>query len=181
MTHTWHDLPFTREDNLENPETLNCVIEIPEKTKAKYEIDKETGMLMLDRVLSSPMHYPYNYGFIPQTLCDDGDALDAIVFTQVTLQPLCMLNIKPIGVMHMIDGGEADDKILAVASDDPHYRHINDISELPTHILNEIETFFSDYKKLEKKSVQISGFKDSKTARKIVQQSIVDYKAKFKK
>lgn len=178
MTHTWHDLPYTYEDN-QNPTTLNCVIEIPKNSKAKYEIDKETGMLVLDRVLASPMNYPLNYGFIPRTYCDDGDALDALVLTQVTLQPLCMLNITPIGVMHMIDGGEADDKIIAVASDDPQYRHIKDISELPTQLLDEIRVFFEDYKKLEKKEVSVSGYKDSTTARQIIDQSIIDYKNKF--
>lgn len=178
MTHTWHDLPYTNEDT-QNPHTLNCVIEIPQHSKAKYEIDKETGMLVLDRVLSTPMSYPLNYGFIPRTYCEDGDALDVLVLTQVKLQPLCMLNITPIGVMHMIDGGEADDKILAVASDDPQYRHIADISELPSQLLDEIRVFFEDYKKLEKKEVSVSGFKDSKTAKKIIEQSIIDYKNKF--
>jgi inorganic pyrophosphatase len=180
MTHTWHDLPYTRDESA-TPETFNCVIEIPEKTKAKYEIDKETGMLVLDRVLATPMLYPYNYGFIPQTLCDDGDALDVLVFTQVTLQPLCMLNVTPIGVMHMIDGGEEDDKIIAIASDDPQFRHIKDISEIPAQTLAEIKLFFEDYKKLENKSVSVSGFKDKNTAAKIIEQSIQDYKLKFSK
>jgi inorganic pyrophosphatase len=177
MTHTWHDLPYGEEDL----STLNCVIEIPQGTKAKYEIDKETGMLKLDRVLATPMHYPYNYGFIPRTYCDDGDALDALVFTQVVLQPLCMLDIKVIGVMGMIDKGEADDKLLAVAANDPLYRHINDISELPEHMLDEIRVFFEDYKKLEKKAVQVTGFKGREEALKITAQSITDYKQKFGK
>jgi len=177
MVHTWHDIPAGEQ----SPEIVNCVIEIPQGTKAKYEIDKDTGLLRLDRVLASPMHYPYNYGFIPQTYCDDGDALDVLVFTQVTLQPLCLLNAKTIGVMHMIDGGEADDKILAVAANDPQYRNYNDISELPQHILDEIRTFFEDYKKLEKKSVQVTGFADSKKAKEIIEKSIQDYKIKFSK
>lgn len=175
MTHTWHDISYGKEDL----STLNCVIEIPQNSKAKYEIEKETGMLLLDRVLASPMGYPQNYGFIPQTYCEDGDALDALVLTQVTLQPLCMLEIKPIGVMHMIDGGEADDKIIAVAANDPQYRHINNLNEVPQQILDEIRIFFEDYKKLEKKAVQVTGFADKTIADQIIKQSIQDYKDKF--
>jgi inorganic pyrophosphatase len=177
MVHTWHDISYGENA----PAVLNCVIEIPVGTKAKYEIDKETGMLVLDRVLSTPMNYPYNYGFIPQTYCDDGDALDAIVFTQVTLQPLCMLEIRPLGVMHMIDGGEADDKIIAVAASDPMYKHVKTLEDLPQLALDQIKLFFEDYKKLENKKVEVSGFKGIEIANQVINQSIEDYKNKFAK
>lgn len=176
MTHTWHDISYG-EDNLEN---LNCVIEIPRGSKAKYEIVKETGMLKLDRVLASPMGYPQNYGFIPQTYCDDGDALDALVLTQVELQPLSLLEIKPLGVMHMIDGGEADDKLIAVATNDPQFKHLQELEDLPQQVLDEILIFFQDYKKLENKKVEISGFSNRAKAEEIIKQSIIDYKEKFK-
>jgi len=176
MVHIWHDIPVGEKA----PEIVNCVIEIPQGTRAKYEIDKETGLLRLDRVLSSPMHYPTNYGFIPKTYCDDGDALDVVVISQVVLDPLCIVDVMPIGVMHMIDGGEADDKIIAIASNDPGVKHIRELSDMPEQHLKEIKTFFEDYKKLCGKTVEVSSFEDKTTAHKIIQQSIQDYQDKFK-
>ena len=140
------------------PEFVNAIIEIPTGSKAKYELDKESGLLKLDRVLFSAVHYPANYGFIPKTYCDDGDPLDILVLCSVDVQPLCLIEAKVIGVMRMIDQGEGDDKIISVAKNDKSINHINDISELPEHILQQIHRFFSDYKVLEKKVVEIEKF-----------------------
>lgn len=117
------------------PKVVNAVIEIPKGSNAKYELDKESGLLKLDRVLFSAVHYPANYGFIPQTYCDDNDPLDILVICSVDVEPLCLVEAKVIGVMHMIDGGEVDDKIISVAAHDISVSHTNDISELPEHLL----------------------------------------------
>jgi inorganic pyrophosphatase len=171
----WHDLP-TGEDS---PEIVSGVIEIPKASRAKYELDKDSGMLKLDRVLYSSMYYPANYGFIPQTYCDDGDPLDILVLSNITIQPLCIVRAKVVGVMQMLDGGEADDKIIAMAADDISVSHINDISQLPTHYLNEIKSFFEDYKKLENKTVKVEEFLGKDVAHAIVQQAMEDYKTKI--
>lgn len=173
--HPWHGVSYGEEA----PSFVNGIIEISNGSKAKYELEKETGMLVLDRVLSSPMYYPANYGFIPKTYCDDNDPLDILVLSQVNIVPMCLVEAKVIGVMSMIDGGEGDDKIIAVASGDPIWKHYNDISEIPQHILAEIRVFFEDYKKLEKKEVQVNGFAGAEKAREIVQQAIEDYRTKF--
>lgn len=157
------------------PEKVNAIIEIPKNTRAKYELDKESGMLLLDRVLYSSMYYPANYGFIPQTYCDDKDPLDILVLSQITMVPMCIVSAKVIGVMRMLDGGEMDDKIIAVAEHDMSVNHINDISELPNHFFKELKNFFEDYKKLEKKTVEVEKFKSAEVARKIIEQSILDY------
>jgi len=120
-----------------------------------------------------------NYGFIPQTYCDDKDPLDILILSEIDLEPMCLLNAKVIGVMQMTDGGEKDDKIIAVAADDITVNHINELKELPPHLLKEVENFFEDYKKLEKKPVTVDGFEGKAKALEIVKQSIEDYKAKF--
>lgn len=176
-THTWHDVTFG--DN--SPKTVNAIIEIPKGNRAKYELDKDSGMLMLDRVLYSSVYYPANYGFIPRTYCDDHDPLDILVICQVKIVPMCIVSAKVIGVMRMIDGGEADDKIIAVAEGDPSVNHINDISELPEHFISELKNFFEDYKKLEKKKVIVEEFQNREVAQDIVRKSIEDYKVKFGK
>lgn len=158
------------------PDVVNGIIEIPKNTRAKYEIDKDSGLLMLDRVLYSSMYYPANYGFIPQTYCDDNDPLDIIILSQITVVPLCIVSAKPIGVMRMKDGGELDDKIIAVAENDMSVNHINDISELPEHFFKELQNFFEDYKKLENKTVEVADFQNAEMAKKIILQSIADYK-----
>jgi inorganic pyrophosphatase len=173
----WHDVEIG--DNA--PEYVNGIVEIPRGSRAKYELDKKSGMICLDRVLYSSVFYPANYGFIPQTYCDDNDPLDILVLSQVDLVPMCLAESKVIGVMRMIDQGEADDKIIAVAKEDMSVAHYNDISELPEFRLKEIQSFFEDYKKLEKKEVAVDGFLGREEALKIVEQSIVDYKAKFGK
>jgi inorganic pyrophosphatase len=175
MANAWHDISIGEEA----PNKVNCVIEITKGSKGKYELDKESGMLMLDRVLYTPMTYPANYGFIPRTYCDDKDPLDALVLCQVDILPMALLEITPIGVMHMIDQGEGDDKIIAVASNDPSLKHIKDISDLPETTLNEIKLFFEDYKKLEKKEVQVSGFKGRETALEVIKESQELYAKNF--
>jgi len=162
------------------PDIVNGIIEIPKNTRAKYEIDKDSGLLMLDRVLYSSMYYPANYGFIPQTYCDDKDPLDIIILSQITVVPLCIVSAKPIGVMRMKDQGEFDDKIIAVAENDMSVNHYNDISELPEHFFKELQNFFEDYKKLEHKTVEVTDFQGADIAKKIILQSIEDYKTLMK-
>ncbi|KOY86898.1 inorganic pyrophosphatase [bacterium 336/3] len=173
----WHDIPVGNNP----PEIVNAIIEIPKGSKGKFEIHKESGLLMLDRVLFSAVHYPANYGFIPQTYCGDRDPLDILVIMSIDLPPLCMIDAKVIGVMRMIDQGEADDKIIAVALNDMSVNHINDISELPPHTTVEIRRFFEDYKKLENKQVVVEDFMGKTDALRIVQESIDLYKETFKK
>ena len=175
MTNVWHDV--TPGDN--TPTTVNAIIEIPKNTRAKYELDKETGLLKLDRVLYASMYYPANYGFIPQTYCDDQDPLDILVLSQIHMQPMCLVEARVIGVMRMMDVGEMDDKIIAVAENDMSVNHIQNITELPAHFFKELRNFFEDYKKLENKTVVVEEFQDKATALDIVNQSIIDYKAKF--
>jgi inorganic pyrophosphatase len=161
------------------PNVVNGIIEIPKASRAKYELDKESGLLKMDRVLYSSVYYPANYGFIPQTYCDDKDPLDILILSQVTVVPMCIVSARVIGVMRMVDHGEMDDKIIAIAENDMSVEHINDISELPNHFIRELRSFFEDYKKLEHKEVIVEEFQDASVARDIVQQSIVDYKEKF--
>lgn len=177
MKNSWHGVTFG--DSA--PQVVNGIIEIPKGNRAKYELDKESGMLMLDRVLFSSVYYPANYGFIPRTYCDDNDPLDILVICQEDIVPLCIVPAKVIGVMRMIDGGEADDKIIAVAKGDPSVNHINDISELPQHFISELKSFFEDYKKLENKQVVVEEFQNAEVAWTIVEKAISDYNEKFKK
>lgn len=163
------------------PETVNGIIEIPKGTRAKYELDKESGLLRLDRVLYSSVYYPANYGFIPQSYCDDNDPLDILILSQIDIVPMCIVPAKVIGVMRMLDNGEADDKIIAVAVGDPSVSHINDISELPQHFISELRNFFEDYKKLENKTVVVEEFFDRKTAIEIIQESFKMYNDNFTK
>ncbi len=172
-SNPWHKVPT----GVNAPEIVNGIIEIPKNTRAKYELDKETGLLMMDRVLYASMYYPANYGFIPQTYCDDKDPLDILVLSQIAVVPMCIVSAKVIGVMRMLDGGEADDKIIAVAEHDMSVNYINDIEELPRHFFREMKNFFEDYKKLEKKTVQVEEFQNARVAREIINQSIVDYKS----
>lgn len=143
------------------PEVVNGIIEIPRASRAKYELDKESGLLKMDRVLYSSVYYPANYGFIPQTYCDDKDPLDILILSQVTVVPMCIVSARVIGVMRMVDHGEMDDKIIAIAENDMSVEHINDISELPNHFIRELRSFFEDYKKLEHKEVIVEEFQDA--------------------
>lgn len=177
MVNIWHDAPIGDDA----PEIVNAAIEIPAKSRAKYEICKDTGLLRLDRVLYSAVYYPANYGFIPGTLGEDNDPLDIMVVSQADVYPLCLMDAKVLGVMRMIDNGEGDDKIIAVAKDDVSVAHINEISQLPQSFLAEINHFFEEYKRLEKKTVKVEGFQDKQTACKIIEESVVRYKQKFEK
>ena len=154
MMNPWHEVNVGENA----PEIVTGIIEIPKNTRAKYELDKESGMLKLDRVLYSAMYYPANYGFIPQTYCDDDDPLDIVILSQIDIEPMCLVNAKVIGVMRMLDGGEMDDKIIAVADNDMSVNHINSIDELPQHFFRELKNFFEDYKKLEHKEVIVEDF-----------------------
>lgn len=173
--HPWHDVSIGGNA----PENVIGIIEIPKNCRAKYELDKDSGMLILDRVLYASINYPANYGFIPQTYCDDDDPLDILVISQIEIVPMCLVEAKVIGVMRMLDGGEMDDKILAVAANDMSVNYINDISELPPHLTKELRSFFEDYKKLENKSVVVEEFQGKDIALQIIEQSIQDYQAKF--
>jgi inorganic pyrophosphatase len=167
----WHDVELGEKA----PELFNAVIEIPIGSRVKYELDKPTGLLKVDRVLYSAVHYPANYGFIPRTYCDDNDPLDVLVLGQVEVVPLCILRAKTIGVMQMIDQNEEDDKIIAVHADDPEYLHYRDISELPEHKLRALKRFFEDYKALENKQVKVERFMGRFDAVNIIHKSIALY------
>lgn len=175
MMNPWHDVRIGEDA----PEVVNGIIEIPKNTRAKYELDKESGMLILDRVIFSSMHYPANYGFIPKTYCEDHDPLDILVLTQIVVDPLCIVPAKVIGAMQMLDQGEKDDKIIAVATGDMSVNHINDISDLGPHFIKELQNFFEDYKKLENKTVVIEDFQNRQTAVEIVEKAMSDYTKKF--
>ena len=174
--HPWHQVS----PGEDLPNSVNAIIEIPKGSKAKYEIDKDSGLVKLDRVLFSSVMYPANYGFIPQTYCDDKDPLDILVISSVDVYPMTMIEAKVIGVMHMIDGGEQDDKIIAVAKNDMSVNHINDLSELPPHTMKEIVRFFQDYKALEGKSVTIENLYGRTYAEKVVLESIELYNTEIR-
>lgn len=159
---------------------MNALIEIPQGSRAKYEVDKATGLLRLDRVIYSSFHYPVNYGFIPQTLGQDGDPLDILVLCSQSIQSLCLVDAIVIGNMQMIDSGQTDDKIIAVAAKDPSVSHYRKMEDLPDHFLLELRNFFEQYKVLENKKVAIDNFQDLETACAIVQDAINYYRENFK-
>ncbi len=171
----WHDISPKRIKK----DDFFAVIEIPQGSKAKYELDKETGFLKLDRILYTSTHYPTNYGFIPRTFAEDGDPLDVLVLCSETIFPLSLVQCYPIGVISMIDNGDPDDKIIAIPFKDPTYNTFKDISELPQHIFNEMSHFFSVYKALENKDTAIDEIRNREVAEKIIQSCIERYIEKF--
>ena len=175
ISHPWHEAPAGSNP----PEFVNAIIEISIGMRTKYEVDKETGLLKLDRVLYSAVHYPANYGFIPQSLGEDMDPLDIMVICREPIRPLCLVPARVIGVMRMVDQGLADDKILAVALNDANTKHVNDISELANHYKLELKEFFESYKRLENKTVTVPEFQGKAVAMKIVEDALVYHKTKF--
>ncbi len=162
-------------------EEMNVIIEIPRGCKNKYEINKELGIIELDRVVHSSQDYPFDYGFIPQTSWDDGDALDVIMLTTYPLAPGILVRARPIAIMHMNDSGENDDKIIAVPVDDPRFSEIKDIGDINKHTLKEIEHFFSTYKQLQNKEVDVTGFEDKTVAQAAFDRSLTLYTKKYAK
>lgn len=171
----WHDINADRI----TPESFTCVIEISKGSKKKYELDKETGLIILDRILHASVHYPANYGFIPRTYGDDKDPLDVLLLCSETIEPLTLVEAYPIGVMHMVDNGENDEKIIAIPFKDPVYNSYKDMSELPKHIFEEMKHFFTVYKDLENKKTIVEKFGNANDAKKIIEDCIKNYKEKF--
>ena len=175
MPHPWHDVPIGEDD----PEECSALIEIPKGSKVKYELDKDTGLLEVDRILYSSVVYPENYGFIPQTLADDDDPLDVIVLMQEPVQPMSLLEVRPIGIMPMVDEGENDENIICVHVEDPQYEGFTNVGQFPGHRLREIQQFFMEYKNLENKEVEVGDIKGPDEAKQYVQHSIEQYKKQY--
>jgi inorganic pyrophosphatase len=173
----WHDISLGEKA----PEEIYTIIEVPKGSANKYEISKETGMISLDRVLHTAQGYPADYGFAPQTLWDDGDALDVVVLTTHPLHPGIGLNVRPVAMIDMIDNGESDVKILGVPADDPRWSDVNDLGDLNPHTLKEINHFFMTYKQLQNKTVEIKGVEGRNAAVNAVKRSIELYNEKFGK
>ena len=171
MVNIWHDISPKKISQ----ENFTAVIEIPKGSKIKYELDKETGFLMMDRILYTSTHYPANYGFIPRTYASDGDPLDVLVLCSETLEPLSLLSCYPIGVIKMIDNGSSDEKIIAIPFNDPVYNCYNDINELPKHIFDEMSHFFSVYKTLEGKDTAIEEIEGKQAAKDVIQSCMDNY------
>jgi inorganic pyrophosphatase len=172
MTHPWHDIPC----NEPVDEAFPAFIEIAKGSKVKYELDKETGLLRVDRILFSAVHYPANYGFIPRTYCDDGDALDVLVLCQEPVAPMSIMRARAIGLMQMRDEKGLDDKVIAVHLDDPAYCHYSHIREVPQHTLLELRRFFEDYKTLERKKVEVDELQGPFEAAKAIRVALEGYK-----
>jgi len=173
----WHDISPGKK----LPSLINVIIEINKGSKNKYEIDKETGMIALDRVAHTAQDFPFDYGFVPQTLWHDGDALDVILLTTFPLLPGILVEARPIALMEMIDSGDNDNKVIAVPASDPRFTDVKDLADINKHTLKEIEHFYSTYKKLQNKVVEVRGFKDVVEAHMAVSEALAMYKQKFVK
>lgn len=178
MAHPWHDLP-------NDPESVDtsflAFIEIPKGSKVKYELDKVSGLLKVDRILHTSSIYPANYGFLPRSFCGDGDPLDVLVLGSERLEPMCMLQARAIGVMKMTDQGDSDDKVIAVHVDDPAMRDYTDIHELPPYLFREIQRFFEEYKILENKTVTVDAFSGREVANDVIRESLALYRREERK
>lgn len=171
----WHDIS----PNRVTPDDFIAVIEIEKGSKNKYELDKESGALILDRILHTSTHYPANYGFLPHTYAEDGDPLDVLVICSENICPLSLVRCYPIGVMTMLDGGKLDEKIIAIPFSDPTYNVYHDISELPAHLFDEMRHFFTVYKNLENKATVVNDVQDAEAAREIILKCRQAYAEKF--
>jgi inorganic pyrophosphatase len=171
----WHDIdPGTAEE-------MNVIVEIPRGSKNKYEIDKKTGLIALDRVMRSAQDFPFDYGFVPKTLWHDGDALDVMILTTYPLQSGILVRVRPVAIMEMVDSGDNDNKILAVPTDDVRWEEVKDLSDVNPHTIKEIEHFYSTYKKLQNKEVEVKGFKGKSEAVAAFAEAQELYKKEFAK
>lgn len=171
----WHEIePGTKEK-------MNVIIEINKGSKNKYEVDKKTGLIALDRAAHTAQDFPFDYGFVPQSLWHDNDPLDVIVLTTFPLLPGVLVRARPVAIMNMVDGGEGDDKIISVPCDDPRWDNVLDLADINKHTLKEIEHFYSTYKKLQNKEVEVTGFKGRAEAEKAFEEGLDIYKTKFSK
>ena len=175
MNNIWHDISPKRIA----PEDFIAVVEIPKGSKKKYELDKETGLIILDRVLHTSTHYPANYGFIPRTYGDDGDPLDVLVLCSESMDPLTLVRVYPIGYISMLDDGKNDEKIIAIPFSDPAYNDYQDISDLPAHVFDEMAHFFTVYKQLEGKDTAAGDVNGREAAVQVIQQAIDHYNDTF--
>ena len=175
MANIWHNISPKRI----TPQDFICVIEISKGSKKKYELDKETGFLMLDRILYTSTHYPANYGFIPRTFGDDGDPLDVLLLCAEAIEPMTLVRAYPIGVITMIDNGRRDEKIIAIPFDDPNYNMYDGIDKLPRHIFEEMRHFFSVYKNLENKQTDVNEVHPREDALKVIESGIDNYIERF--
>ena len=175
MANVWHSISPKRI----TPTDFICVVEITKGSKKKYELDKESGFLMLDRILYTSTHYPANYGFIPRTYGDDGDPLDVLLICAEPIEPMTLVRAYPIGVISMVDNGRQDEKIIAIPFGDPNYNHYTDISELPTHLFDEMRHFFAVYKNLENKTTAVKEVRGREDALAIIKEGIDSYIEEF--
>ena len=175
MSNIWHDISEKRI----TPEDFICVIEISKGSKKKYELDKETGLIILDRILYTSTHYPANYGFIPRTYGDDGDPLDVLLLCAEPLEPMSLVRAYPIGYISMIDNGRNDEKIIAIPFNDPNYNEYTHINELPPHIFEEMKHFFTVYKNLENKETAVNEVEGREEAVEVIAAAIENYKQNF--
>ncbi len=171
MSNIWHDCAPSRI----NPDDFVCVVEISKGSKKKYELDKDTGFLMLDRILYTSTHYPANYGFIPRTYGDDGDPLDVLLLCSEPLEPLTLVRAYPVGVISMVDNGRQDEKIIAIPYSDPNYNIYTDMEMLPKHVFDEMRHFFSVYKNLENKTTAVDEVSPRDVAQKVIEEAIERY------
>ncbi len=171
----WHKLP----PGPDVPKTVYCIVEIPKGSRNKYEYSKKAGVVKLDRVIYSSMHYPSDYGLIPQTWAEDGDPMDIMVMVTEPTFAGCVIEARPIAIFHMLDRGDPDDKILAVPATDPLFDDYQDITDVPKHFLNEVAHFFQTYKQLQGIEVTPKGWENAAAAYEVIKQSIERYKAKF--